>query len=138
MFGCVYTIEHKGPLTSRFTEAGVQQRIRLGFANEGNIAWRNNVGALPHPETGQPVRYGLCNDSKKLNQQIKSGDLIGIKRRVITPTDVGSVIGQFWSRECKPYGWQFNPNDAHHAAQLRWIELVTRFGGDAKFSTGGL
>lgn len=113
------------------SEAYVQSLVRLEAARKGLRLWRNNVGVLPGP-SGQPVRYGLANDSKRLNEEIKSSDLIGWRPVLIGPDHVGSTIAQFVSRECKHPGWQYT-GDAHEEAQLRWIVAVLTDGGDAQF-----
>lgn len=113
------------------SEAAVQSRVRLEAARKGLKLWRNNVGALLNPE-GVPVRYGLANDSKKLNEVIKSGDLIGWRPVLITPEHIGCRLAQFVSRECKRPDWKFSGTDRERA-QLRWIEAVVADGGDAKF-----
>jgi hypothetical protein len=118
-------------------EATVQADVRLMASRLGWGLWRNNVGVLLDSR-GVPVRYGLANDSKGVNANIKSGDLIGIRTRIITPEMIGSVIGQFVSRECKREGWKFNPNDPNDRAQQRWIDIINSFGGDAAFTTGEL
>jgi hypothetical protein len=87
---------------------------------------------------GRPVRFGLANDSKQVNQRVKSADLIGIRPVVITQDMVGAVIGQFVSIECKHEGWKPSMSDEHEAAQARWAELVLLAGGYATFSTGQL
>lgn len=115
-------------------EAHVQSVVRLEAPAAGVRLWRNNVGALLD-DRGIPVRYGLANESPKLNKRLKSSDLIGWRRVVITVADVGRTIAQFLARECKPGGWRYS-GDEHEAAQLRWIELVASEGGDAKFATG--
>lgn len=115
-------------------EADVQARVRLEAARRGWMLWRNNVGVLMDSR-GVPVRYGLANDSKKVNENVKSGDLIGIRPVVITPAHVGNVIGQFVSVECKHAGWRPSPTDTHEAAQMRWAELVLLAGGHAVFAT---
>lgn len=97
--------------------------------------WRNNVGVLIDA-TGRPVRYGLANDSKAMNQAVKSADLIGIRPVTITPDMVGQTIGQFVSIEVKAEGWRPQPNDQHEIAQRKWAELVILAGGYAIFSTG--
>ena len=58
------------------SESAVQANVRLAAANKGMCLFRNNVGVLKD-ETGRPVRYGLANDSSKINKVVKSGDLIG-------------------------------------------------------------
>jgi hypothetical protein len=116
------------------SEALVQSRIRLEAPAKGVRLWRNNVGVLENRD-GRPVRYGLANDTKALNKELKSGDLIGWRSVTITPDMVGVRIAQFVSRECKPSGWKYR-GDAHEMAQDRWNLLVTLDGGDARFATG--
>jgi len=115
-------------------ESVIQTDIRLEASIKGMRIWRNNVGAAL-TNTGSFVRYGLCNDSPKMNKLIKSSDLIGIRPVYITMDHVGQTIGQFVAREVKHGGWSYTGND-HEAAQLRFIELITGYGGDAKFATG--
>lgn len=119
-----------------FSEAAVQNAVRLDAAKVGIISWRNNVGAL-EDATGRWVRYGLCNDTKQLNENIKSADLIGIKPTLVTPQLVGHTLGVFWSREVKEYGWKFT-GTKHELAQQKWAQLVTKLGGDAAFTTGAI
>lgn len=118
------------------TEAHVQSVVRLEAARKGVTLWRNNVGVLTNAETGTPVRFGLANDSKKLNERLKSGDLIGWRSVLITPGHVGSTIAQFVSRECKHPEWRYSATDREQA-QAKWIEIVSAAGGDARFVTGG-
>ena len=118
------------------SEAWAQSQVRIAFSASGGRAWRNNVGALPR-EDGVPVRFGLANDSAAQNRVLKSGDLIGIKPRIVTQDMVGQLIGQFWSRECKEPGWRYTGTD-REVAQLAWVNLILRMGGDAKFTTGEL
>ncbi len=112
------------------SEAAVQAAVRLEAARKGVRLWRNNVGALID-KRGVPVRYGLANDSKQLNESIKSADLIGWRPVVIG----GQCIAQFVSREVKAVGWRYTGTD-HEVAQLAWAQLVTASGGDAAFCTG--
>lgn len=121
-------------------EAGAQLRIRQQAAARGDALWRNNVGATKARcrscgAAQQPVRYGLCNDSKSVNEKFKSHDLIGIRRVLITPEHVGTTIGQFVSIEVKRPGWTFTGTD-RELAQAAWGTVVQRFGGFATFSTG--
>jgi len=128
------------PVTAKdltgYSEAAIQNVVRLDAAKAGIICWRNNVGALPDA-SGRWVRYGLCNDTKQLNDNIKSGDLIGIKPTIITPQLVGHTIGVFWSREVKKYGWKFT-GTKHELAQQKWAQRIISLGGDAAFTTGAI
>ena len=116
------------------SESVVSKRIQLEASYKGVTLWRNNVGAC-QDKSGRVIRYGLANDSKKMNEHIKSSDLIGVRPVTITQNMVGGVIGQFVSREVKKGDWTFK-GDAHELAQLRWLELVVSLGGDACFASG--
>lgn len=105
----------------------VQSRIRAKAGEYGIHLWRNNVGVLTD-KRNVPVRFGLGNDSKNMNQEIKSSDLFGwFGARTICP---GITI----SIEVKESGWRWNgAGSSHEQAQLRWIELVREAGGCAGF-----
>lgn len=115
-------------------EAFVQSTARLQAARAGDWLGRNNVGALKD-ERGRLVRYGLANDSAKVNTVIKSGDLIGWKRLMIEPSHVGTLVAQFWSLECKRPGWTYTGTE-REVAQFNWANFVTANGGLASFTTG--
>ncbi len=117
------------------SEAAVQARVRLEATRKGMRVWRNNVGGLHDAETGTHIRYGLANDSPQVNAVIKSADLIGIRPRIIQPHDVGHLIGQFVSFECKHAGWKWG-NSERERAQGNWAALVLSLGGDARFVNG--
>lgn len=116
------------------SEARVQSLVRIEAAQAGVWLTRNNVGVLPDA-TGRPVRYGLANESGAQNKHVKSADLIGFRKRVIVPSDVGVTIAQFVSRECKAEGWSFK-GTARELAQARWRDFINTNGGDAAFVSG--
>lgn len=116
------------------SEAAVQTRVRVRASRLGMRLWRNNVGAYHDPERNVYVRFGLANDSKAMNAQVKSADLIGIRPRVVQPQDVGCLIGQFVSYEVKHEGWQYAGTEREQA-QERWAQIVTSLGGEARFIT---
>lgn len=119
--------------TSGLSEAAVVNNVTVEASRAGARLWRNNVGACKD-ERGRLIRYGLCNVSKQMNDQLKSSDLVGIKPVLITPDHIGSTIGQFVARECKEGNWKFK-GTKHEVAQLRFMELVVGLGGDACFVT---
>ena len=116
------------------SEAAVSNDVRLEASQKGLRLFRNNVGAM-QDETGRVVRYGLANDSKAMNEKVKSGDLIGIRPVLITPNHVGTTIGQFVSREIKAGDWRYS-GTPREMAQMNWAVLIGTFGGDASFATG--
>lgn len=116
------------------SEARQQSLVRLEAPKRDCLLFRNNVGALMD-DRGVPVRYGLANENKAMNERWKSSDLIGIRRVLVTPAHVGRTLGVFLAREMKHEGWKFK-GDSHEAAQLNFIDLVNKWGGDACFATG--
>lgn len=117
------------------SEARVQSLIRMEAAQKGRRLMRNNVGVLKDA-AGRPVRYGLANDSKRVNELVKSADLIGWETMTITPDMVGQRIARFLSVECKAEGWKPNPNDPREKAQRAWADLVNSEGGRALIVSG--
>ncbi len=116
------------------SEARAQSEIRLAAPARGMRLFRNNVGVLKN-EDGRPVRYGLANDSSALNKRLKSSDLIGWRRLIITAEMVGCVVAQFVAIECKAPGWKYRGDDREQA-QHRFISLAAADGGYAQFATG--
>jgi len=118
------------------SEGRVQSEIRLAAPGAGFRLWRNNVGVLPNPDTGHPVRFGLANDSAPLNKRLKSSDLIGWRKRVITPELVGATIAQFATIECKAETWRWSGSEREQAQQA-WLSLVVSEGGVGFFANSG-
>lgn len=122
------------------SEGWSQQQARFKVGHAGAFAWRNNNGATPAkcPDCGArhvPIRYGLANDSAKLNEKLKSSDLILAVPRVITPVMVGTTIAQFGSLEMKRPGWKYT-GKGQEPGQAAWLSLIESIGGYARFSTG--
>jgi len=117
-------------------ESEIQTLLRIKASEKGWRLWRNNVGA-GKLDNGAFVRWGLANDSTQMNRYLKSADLIGIRPVLITQDMVGTVIGQFVSREVKQQGWVYEATQ-HEQAQHRWLSMINYFGGDATFTTGEL
>lgn len=132
MLGAVNT--DPTPVENDGSETRVQTLVRLEATRVGGRLWRNNVGAT-YTDDGRYLRYGLANDSKKMNSKIKSSDLIGIRPVYITPRMIGVTIGQFIARECKPEKWTY-AETPRELAQLNFLELVMSLGGDAAFAIG--
>lgn len=114
------------------SEAAVQNKIRLEASRAGARIWRNNVGATL-TEDGSFIRYGLANDSKQMNQHIKSADLVGLRPVMVRAHHVGQVLGVFLAREVKAADWRYS-GTPREVAQLRFLELVASLGGDAAFA----
>lgn len=131
-FGTVDTDPQSAPAPSNQSEAAVQTLIRLEATRKGCRLWRNNSGA-GYDENGNFVRWGLGNDSAKLNAKLKSPDLVGVRPVVITPAHIGQTIGQLLLREVKPRGWRYT-GTARETAQRKFLEMGAALGADAAFA----
>ena len=116
------------------SEAYAQSQVVLEAREYDCLLTRNNKGALRDAD-GRLVRFGLFNETKERGERIRSWDLVGFRKRLITPLMVGTVIGQFVGREIKEPGWVFK-GDEHEAAQLKCSELALSYGCDVAFATG--
>ena len=114
------------------SESAIQQRVLLEASNRGVTLWRNNVGAC-RTDDGRVIRYGLANESERMNKHIKSSDLIGITPTIIVPEHVGMVLGIFTAIECKRQDWRYSEADERTQAQRRFIDFVHNNGGFAGF-----
>lgn len=137
----VTTCVHLGPYEGdelKTLESEVQRELRLEAARQGKYLFRNNRGA-GRMESGNYVRYGLANDSKKLGDEVKSGDLIGVETIFVSMEMVldaisqglpGYKVGRFLSVEVKRPSWKWS-GTAEELAQLSWAVRVSAWGGRA-------
>lgn len=116
------------------SEAMVSSLVRLEATRRGKRLFRNNVGA-GFLSDGSFIRWGLANDSASMNKKVKSADLVGISGEIITPADVGQPRGRFVAREVKAPDWRYSGTE-RELAQLRFLELIAAYGGDACFTIG--
>lgn len=116
-----------------------QDDVELAAPRQGCRLLRNNNGAC-QTEDGRQIRFGLGNTSKRVNQQIKSSDLIGITEVVITPEMVGKKVGIFTAIEVKPDGFKVKTQyreGSREWAQENFCQFVRNMGGFAGFATSG-
>jgi hypothetical protein len=128
-------VEASSTVTDRYlgaSEACVQARVRMEASERGWRLWRNNVGV-----TADHVRYGLCNESARMNKMLKSSDLIGIRPVLITADHVGTTIGQFAAVECKAGNWKPGKSKRERA-QAAFLAVVEQLGGWGCVTNGEL
>ena len=104
------------------SETATQNLIRVEAAKYGFAMWRNNSGAVT-TDDGRHIRFGVGNDSKKLNEIWKSPDLIGIGPN-------GRLVGC----EVKRPNWRA-PETNRDRAQLNAINQINALGGIGFFAT---
>jgi len=101
------------------TELG--RLLRLRASELGVSLWRNNSGVAVNAD-GQPVRFGLGNESANLNKTMKSSDYIGLTSR-----------GTFVALELKSATWSPKKFNEREMAQWNFHEHVRRNQGIAGF-----
>ena len=115
--------------------------VRLRASSLGMKLMRNNSGAY-QDDTGRLIRFGLGNESKRVNDHIKFGDYIGWTPITITPEMIGKTVAVFTNIEIKPgekgvknaLRKAENKPESREAGQLRAINLVREAGGIAWFA----
>lgn len=117
-------------------EAYASQEVRKRASDWKARLMRNNSGVLTD-KTGRPVRFGLGNESSKVNAQFKTGDYVGWFPVTITPEMVGKTIAVFANIEVKAVGFtvklDYNPKSREYA-QNNFNNLVTSHNGIAGFA----
>lgn len=116
------------------SEMALQQQLRILAAQRGTPLLRNNSGAC-RDDSGRMIRYGLGNDSERINKHFKSSDLIGIWPVKITQDMVGQTLGVFFAVEVKRPGWRFSESDDRARAQKAFGDWVIQHGGFFTFAT---
>jgi len=111
----------------------VQQEVQINARTFNCHLLRNNSGAFKD-DTGRMVFFGLGNIGKKHSSQIKSSDLIGFTKILITPDMVGKTVAIFTAVEVKKEDWSPDKKlDEREIAQLNFINWVKANGGFAAF-----
>jgi hypothetical protein len=113
------------------TETDVSATIRIEGAKRGLVLMRNNSGAFKDA-SGRWIRFGLGNDSKRVNELMKSSDLIGTMSGVYW--GFPNIFGIIACVESKKPGWRYVGTE-RELAQLAFINLMRRHGGFACFAT---
>lgn len=111
-------------------ESTLQQTIQIEGVQYGTQLMRNNSGAFKD-ETGRWLFFGLGNISKKHSDSIKSSDLIGFKKIVVTSDMVGKTIAVFTAVEVKRPDWKPSAACKRERAQRAFVTWINSNGGIA-------
>lgn len=125
--------ESKGFTGGENTETSIQKRIVLATNTTRSLLLRNNSGAFKN-STGRFVRFGLGNESAKVNARFKSSDLIGVTPVLIEPCHVGRTFGVFTAVETKAPGWNYRPTE-REKAQKYFLEVFAARGAICCFAS---
>ena len=133
LFGLLAHVELAPNVTAAVgSEAQVQQGLRVLAPHHDGWLGRNNSGALKD-ERGNMVRFGLANDSTRLNKVFKTPDLVGFTSITMQSTDVGRQVAVFTGVEAKKPGWRSPTNDRERA-QASCLKFIHARGGIALFA----
>lgn len=113
-------------------ESQIQNELKLEYIDLNGRAYRNNSGVLNN-EDGVPVRYGLGNESKRINNVRKSSDLVGFLPVVITQAMVGHTVAVLTVTEAKKEGWRYTAIEDERA-QKAFIDIIVKYGGIGCFA----
>ena len=117
-------------------EGYASEEVRKRASDWKARLYRNNSGCLKD-DRGRPVRFGLGNESPKINKIYKTGDYVGWFPVTITPEMVGKTIAVFANIEVKAVGFavklDYNPNSREYA-QNNFNNLVVAHNGIAGFA----
>lgn len=117
---------------SIITEAQLLSEVRIQAPKYGSFLMRNNSGVFVNQKTNRPIRFGLGNDSSRLNSKFKSSDLIGITPR---RCECGRIHGIFTALEIKKPKWKFDKNNNVHVGQNNFLNKIRENGGLCAFIT---
>lgn len=124
------------PAPADMSENAVSQRVELGGTVVDGRLWRNNVGAYDERYPPSPgTRWGLFNDSAKMNKKIKSPDRVGPIPVLIQPHHVGRILGVFFGVEVKHGAWKPGEDKKREEAQHRGLQLINSLGGVGLFAS---
>ncbi len=115
------------------TESDVQQQIQIEGPGVGCQLMRNNSGAFKD-QSGRWIFFGLGNISRVGSTKMKSSDLVGFTRVLITPQMVGTVVAVITAVEVKDPKWKLVPSDKRAHAQANWLNWIKANGGFAGFA----
>lgn len=122
-------------------EGEASKEVRLKASSLGYRLLRNNSGALLDQD-GRLVRFGWGNESKKINAEFKTGDLLGGLPLIITPEMVGKKVAVLSMFEVKTpqkinsvVKRAMNVASSREAAQLNAINFVRELGGISWFAS---
>lgn len=120
-------------------EGAVTSHVLLEAVKHNCNLMRNNVGAgtlVDEDGKTSHLRWGLMNESKKQNEQIKSSDYIGLTPVWCYREGIGwGWLGVFTAIEMKASDWRFVQSDKRALAQSRFHDMVRGYGGFAGFAT---
>lgn len=105
------------------SEAEILQLILLEAPKLDIHLMRNNSGAFKDAD-GRLVRFGLGNSSSRVNETLKSSDLIGFSK----------INGCFVAIEVKKENWKRDFKDDREQAQSNFMTFVRACGGKAGFA----
>lgn len=121
----------------RTPEAKAKEQVLLRANQWGCRLYKNNSG-VAYTANDRPVFFGLGNEGKKSDGDIRTPDDVGWTRVTITPEMVGKQVAVFTAIDSKKAGFTvksvYNPKTREYG-QNKFFEIVKKAGGIAGFAS---
>lgn len=120
----------------RTPEAKAKDTVLLRANQWGSRLFKNNSG-VAFTEGGRPVFFGLGNEGKKSETDIRTPDDVGWTEITITPEMVGKKVAVFTCIDSKKLGFVVKPNytvGTREYGQNKFFQQVINAGGIAGFA----
>lgn len=118
-------------------EGKARQNVRLRAAEWGARLYKNNSG-VAYDQGGRPVFFGLGNEGKKGDEDIRTPDDVGFTVVTVTPEMVGKKIAVFTAIDSKKLGFIVKSNYTKRTreyGQKKFFDIVNNFNGIAGFAS---
>lgn len=123
--------------TNRTPEAKAKEKVLLRANQWGCRMFKNNSG-VAYTQNDRPVFFGLGNEGKKSDGDIRTPDDVGWTKVTITPEMVGKQVAVFTAIDSKKLGFtvksNYNPKSREYG-QNKFFEIVKNAGGIAGFAS---
>ena len=118
-------------------EGKAKQIVKLRATEWGARLYKNNSG-VAYTADSRPVFFGLGNEGKKDDDDIRTPDEVGYTVVTVTPEMVGKQIAVFTCFDAKKLGFVVKPNYAkgtREFGQQKFFDRVLRDNGIAGFAS---
>jgi hypothetical protein len=112
-------------------EGKASQNVKLRANELGCRLYKNNTGVAYNSEN-RPVFFGLGNEGKKGDDDIRTPDWIGWRNTIITQEMVGKSLPIFVAIDAKKVGFKQKiqyPVSSREHGQQKFFNIVDRFNG---------
>lgn len=118
-------------------EGKASLKVLLGANRRGCRLYRNNSG-VAYDQFNRPVFFGLGNEGKKSDDDLRTPDYVGFHKLTITPEMVGKTVPIFTAIDAKKLGFvckEYYSKGSREYGQKLFFDIVEQAGGIAGFAS---